>query len=59
MAFRSDDVDADFTRLKEEGARLLHDGVQRSETCDFFFLQSPGGEWVEILQYHPEVDHRG
>ncbi len=59
VAFHSDDVVSDFARFREEGARLLHDQVQHSEACDFFFMHSPGGEWVEILQYHPEVDRRG
>lgn len=59
VAFRSDDVRADFARFREEGAQMLHEEVQRSTMCDYFFMRSPGGEWVEILQHHQEVDDRG
>jgi catechol 2,3-dioxygenase-like lactoylglutathione lyase family enzyme len=54
VAFRSDDIQADFERFRAQGARMLHQEVQHSEGCDFFFVRSPGGEWVEILQYHKE-----
>lgn len=51
VAFRSDDIAADFARFRESGARLLHEEVQRSPHCAYFFVRSPGGEWVEIIQY--------
>jgi glyoxylase I family protein len=51
VAFLSDDIEADFARMKEKGAALVHDKVQKFETNLFFFMKSPSGEFVEIIQY--------
>ncbi len=55
VAFCSDEIQADFERFRAQGAQMLHQEVQHSEGCDYFFVRSPGGEWVEILQYREEV----
>ncbi len=55
VAFLSDDLQADFERFRTQGAQMLHQEVQHAEGCDFFFVRSPGGEWVEVLQYHGET----
>jgi methylmalonyl-CoA/ethylmalonyl-CoA epimerase len=50
VAFKSDDIEEDFRLMKEKGADLLHKQVQHSEEGRFFFMKSPSGEFVEIIQ---------
>lgn len=51
IAFESDDIEKDFARFREKGAKIVHKAVQRFENIAFFFIQAPSGEFVEIIQY--------
>lgn len=51
LAFLSDDIEGDYQAFKAKGARLLHDQVQHSGPRAFFFMCSPSGEWLEVIQY--------
>lgn len=50
LAFRSDDIDAEFARFRAAGVPLLHAEVQAGPGCRFFFAKSPAGEWIEVIQ---------
>jgi len=51
IAFRSDDIETDFTALRERGAQMVHKSVQHFEGISFFFIHTPTGDFVEIIQY--------
>lgn len=51
IAFFSDNIEEDFNIFKEKGATLIHKEVQHTENLSFFFVKSPSGELVEIIQY--------
>ena len=52
LAFISDDIEADFKDFKEKGVVMLHNEVQKHENLAFFFVKSPSGEFVEVIQYN-------
>jgi catechol 2,3-dioxygenase-like lactoylglutathione lyase family enzyme len=51
IAFFSDNIEEDFNFFKEKGAALINKEVQHLENLYFFFVKSPSGELVEIIQY--------
>jgi len=51
VAFLSDDIEADFASFSRGGAAMVHKEIQRHGKVSFFFVKSPGGELVEIIQY--------
>lgn len=51
VAYLSDNIEEELERIKQTGATLLHDRVQQFENIQFFFVKSPSGEMVEIVQY--------
>ncbi len=51
IAFLSDNIEGDFRFFKENGAVMLYQEVQKLENIAFFFVKSPSGELVEIIQY--------
>ncbi len=51
VAYRSDDIEAEYAKFKEQGLTLLQEAPQDSEQYRFFFVRSPGGEWFEVVQY--------
>ncbi len=51
MAFLSDDIESDFEEFKEKKANMIFPDIQRFEKQAFFFIKSPSGEMVEIIQY--------
>jgi lactoylglutathione lyase len=51
IAFLSDDIEADYESIKNSGVELLHKEIQRHKDVSFFFMKSPGGEFIEIIQY--------
>ncbi|MBI5242066.1 MAG: VOC family protein [Elusimicrobia bacterium] len=53
VAFRSDDIEADFAAFKQKGADMVHPEVQRQGRAAFFFVRSPSGELVEVIEYLP------
>ncbi|MBI4675965.1 MAG: VOC family protein [Elusimicrobia bacterium] len=50
LAFSSDDLEGDLRSLAQRGAKLLHQEVRRHGPVSFFFLRSPSGELVELIQ---------
>lgn len=51
IAILSDDIDADYKELEAKGVMMLHKEVQRHEDLAFFFMKSPSGEFVEVIQH--------
>jgi glyoxylase I family protein len=50
IAFQSDNIEEDFRLMKENGAELMNKSIQQGDDARFFFLKSPSGEFVEIIQ---------
>ena len=51
IAYKSDDIEADFRLFKEKGADIIHERVQRHKHSSLFFIRSPGGIFIEIIQH--------
>ncbi len=51
IAFLSDNIEEDFEYFKGKGAKLLHREIQRQEGVSFFFVKSPSGEFIEVIEY--------
>lgn len=51
IAILSDDIEADYKALEAKGVMMLHKEVQRHEDLAFFFIKSPSGEFVEVIQH--------
>jgi catechol 2,3-dioxygenase-like lactoylglutathione lyase family enzyme len=51
IAFLSDNIEEDFEEFINKGVHMLHNDVQVFGNASFFFVKSPGGELIEIIQY--------
>ncbi|MFP4499085.1 MAG: VOC family protein [Vulcanimicrobiota bacterium] len=51
LAFESDDIQEDFENFRSKGVEMLHDKVQYHEKSALFFIRTPGGEILEIIQH--------
>ncbi len=51
LAFESGNIEEDFKKFKEKGASILKNKIHKAPGKKFFFVKTPHGDFVEVVQY--------
>jgi predicted enzyme related to lactoylglutathione lyase len=54
VSFNSDDLKADWRRLKEAGVEFIEDPTEYGDGMTIATLKDPDGNYVQLFEYRPE-----